>query len=195
MRRGADWPGNRADGSRVCGGVARRIFERNERSGTELYAGIFRIGRRYTPNWTDLNSEIDEDLRRIGRPVSNCAAKPESNFVARHAEGLIRTALGDTRIFALVGPRQSGKTTLVRRIAERDGRPFVTLDDDQFRRFAQDDPVGFMRTRQPAVIDEIQRAPDLILALKKAVDEDPRPGRFSSRARLSSSRVPHPLTP
>ena len=104
--------------------------------------------------------------------------EPQGNFVARHAEGLIRTALGDTRIVALVGPRQSGKTTLARRIAERDGRPFVTLDDDQFRRFARDDPTGFMRSRQTAVIDEIQRAPDLILALKKAVDEDPRPGRF-----------------
>ena len=110
--------------------------------------------------------------------MPNRAGKPESNFVARHAEGLIRTALDDTRIVALVGPRQSGKTTLARRIAEHDSRPFVTLDDDQSRRFAQDDPAGFMRARQTAVIDEIQRAPDLILALKKEVDEDPRPGRF-----------------
>ncbi|MDE0423004.1 MAG: ATP-binding protein [Gammaproteobacteria bacterium] len=108
----------------------------------------------------------------------NRVGNPESNFVARHVEDPIRTALGDTRIVALVGPRQSGKTTLARRIAERDGRPFVTLDDDQARRFAQDDPAGFMRTRQTAVIDEIQRAPDLILALKKTVDEDPRTGRF-----------------
>ena len=125
-----------------------------------------------------MNSEMDEHRHRIGRPVPNGLGKPESNFVARHVESLIRTALEDTRIVALVGPRQSGKTTLARRIAERDGRPFVTLDDDQARRFAQDDPAGFMRTRQTAVIDEIQRGPDLILALKKAVDEDPRPGRF-----------------
>ncbi|MCY4059701.1 MAG: AAA family ATPase, partial [Gammaproteobacteria bacterium] len=110
--------------------------------------------------------------------MSNRAGNPEDNFVARHVEGPIRTALEDTRIVALVGPRQSGKTTLARRIAEQDGRPFVTLDDDQARRFAQDDPAGFMRTRQTVVIDEIQRAPDLILALKKTVDEDPRPGRF-----------------
>lgn len=110
--------------------------------------------------------------------MPNQASRPESTFVARHVEGPIRTALGDTRIVALVGPRQSGKTTLARRIAERDGRPFITLDDDQFRRFAQDDPAGFMRSRQTAVIDEIQRAPGLILALKQAVDEDPRPGRF-----------------
>ena len=125
-----------------------------------------------------MNSEMDEHRYRIGRPMPNGVRKPESNFVARHVESLIRTALGDTRVVALVGPRQSGKTTLARRIAESDGRPFVTLDDDQARRFAQDDPAGFMRIRQTAVIDEIQRAPDLILALKKAVDEDPRPGRF-----------------
>lgn len=99
-------------------------------------------------------------------------------FVARHAEAPVRTALADTRIVAIVGPRQSGKTTLARRIAADDGRPFVTMDDDQSRRFARDDPAGFMRDLQVAVIDEIQRAPDLILALKKEVDEDPRPGRY-----------------
>ena len=98
-------------------------------------------------------------------------------YVPRHAETQIRTALTDTRIVAIVGPRQSGKTTLVRRIANED-RPFITLDDDQFRRFAENDPAGFMRGQQAAVIDEIQRAPGLILALKKAVDEDPRPGRY-----------------
>ena len=99
-------------------------------------------------------------------------------FVARHAEQPIRVALADTRIVAIVGPRQSGKTTLARRIAAADGRPFITLDDDQFRRFARDDPIGFMRAQPAAVIDEIQHAPGLILALKQAVDEDPSPGRF-----------------
>ncbi len=99
-------------------------------------------------------------------------------FVARHAERPVRAALADTRIVAIVGPRQSGKTTLARRIAAADGRPFITLDDDQFRRFARNDPAGFMRAQPAAVIDEIQRAPGLILALKQAVDEDPRPGRF-----------------
>jgi predicted AAA+ superfamily ATPase len=86
-------------------------------------------------------------------------------FVARHAERPVRAALADTRIVAIVGPRQSGKTTLARRIAAADGRPFITLDDDQFRRFARNDPAGFMRAQPAAVIDEIQRAPSLVLAL------------------------------
>ena len=99
-------------------------------------------------------------------------------LVARHAETRVREALDDTRIVAIVGPRQSGKTTLARRIAGDDGRPFITLDDEQFRRFAEDDPAGFVRSQPVAVIDEIPRAPALILALKKAVDETPRPGRY-----------------
>ena len=99
-------------------------------------------------------------------------------LVARHAETQVRAALDDTRIVAIVGPRQSGKTTLARRIAGDDGRPFITLDDEQFRRFAEDDPAGFVRSQPVAVIDEIQRAPALILALKKAVDEAPRRGRY-----------------
>jgi predicted AAA+ superfamily ATPase len=98
--------------------------------------------------------------------------------IARHAEGRIRSALADTRIVALVGPRQSGKTTLVRKLATELGLRFVTLDDEQDRRFASDDPTGFVRGLDRAVIDEIQRAPGLILALKKTVDEDPRAGRF-----------------
>ncbi len=107
-------------------------------------------------------------------PQSNRPAHP----IARHAEARVRTALADTRIVALVGPRQSGKTTLVRQIAADRDMPFVTLDDDQSRAFALDDPGGFLRGLDRAVIDEVQRAPDLILALKKTVDEDVRPGRF-----------------
>lgn len=101
-----------------------------------------------------------------------------SPAIARHAEARVRASLADTRIVAVVGPRQSGKTTLVRRIAADRAMQFVTLDDEQARRFANDDPTGFLRDLDRAVIDEIQRAPALILALKKTVDEDARPGRF-----------------
>ena len=103
---------------------------------------------------------------------------PAEAFVARHAEAPVRLALTDTRVVAIVGPRQSGKTTLARRIADDDGRVFVSLDDDQFRRFARDDPAGFVRGLQSVAIDEIQRAPNLILAIKKDVDERPDPGRY-----------------
>ena len=103
---------------------------------------------------------------------------PPETFVKRHAEASVRMALTDTRIVAIVGPRQSGKTTLARRIANDDGRAFVSLDNNQSRRFARDDPSGFVRNLQSAVIDEIQRAPDLILELKNEVDKVAHPGRY-----------------
>ncbi len=97
-------------------------------------------------------------------------------FLARHAETSIRTALQDTRIVAILGPRRSGKTTLAKRVA--DGRPFISLEDELDRRRAREDPALFVRSLDSAVIDEIQLAPDLVRALKSAVDRDPRPGRF-----------------
>lgn len=102
----------------------------------------------------------------------------QPGLLRRHAEAPVREALSDTRIVAVIGPRQSGKTTLVRKIAGDTGMSFITLDDAQSRAFANADPTGFMRGIDRAVIDEIQRAPELILAMKQAVDDDPRVGRF-----------------
>jgi predicted AAA+ superfamily ATPase len=94
-------------------------------------------------------------------------------FVERRAE----EALSDTPVVLIVGPRRSGKTTLVRKLAEA-GRTYITLDDPTTLDAAQSDPVGFIRGLDRAIIDEVQRAPDLMLAIKKTVDEDYRPGRF-----------------
>ena len=95
----------------------------------------------------------------------------------RFVERKIREALADTRVVLLSGPRQSGKTTLARHIAG-DVMPFVTLDDATTRNAASTDPVGLVRSLDRAVIDEVQRAPDLLLAIKTAVDTHPHPGRF-----------------
>ena len=95
----------------------------------------------------------------------------------RFVEHRVREALADTRVVLLCGPRQSGKTTLASQIAG-DGLPFITLDDATALNAALTDPVGFVRNLKRAVIDEVQRAPGLILAIKAAVDADPRPGRF-----------------
>jgi predicted AAA+ superfamily ATPase len=95
----------------------------------------------------------------------------------RFAEARIREALKDTPVVALNGPRQSGKTTLARFVAEND-RTYLTLDDATTLEAARSDPAGFVRGLDTAIIDEVQRAPDLMLALKRSVDEDRRPGRF-----------------
>jgi predicted AAA+ superfamily ATPase len=95
----------------------------------------------------------------------------------RWIEPRIDEALQDTPVVLLAGPRQAGKTTLVRQIAER-GLHYLTLDDELTLLSAREDPVSMIRNLDRAVIDEIQRAPELLLAIKKSVDEDRRPGRF-----------------
>ena len=95
----------------------------------------------------------------------------------RFVEHRVREAMADTRVVLICGPRQSGKTTLARWIAG-DDIPFVTLDDATAFDAASADPVGFVRGLDRAVIDEVQRAPGLVLAIKTAVDADPRAGRF-----------------
>lgn len=91
----------------------------------------------------------------------------------------ILEAMSDTPVVLLVGPRQAGKTTLVKQIAANSGEfRYLTLDDALTLLSAQEDPVGMIRSLDRAVIDEIQRAPNLLLAIKKSVDEDRRPGRF-----------------
>lgn len=95
----------------------------------------------------------------------------------RFVEPRIRDALADTRVVLLSGPRQAGKTTLGRKLADG-GMAYLTLDNATVLAAARGDPVGFVRGLDRAVIDEVQRAPDLMLALKESVDSDPRPGRF-----------------
>ena len=94
-------------------------------------------------------------------------------FIERRAE----EALSDTPVVLIVGPRRAGKTTLVRKMGES-GRTYITLDDPTVLDAAQSDPAGFIRGLDRAIIDEIQRAPNLLLAIKKTIDEDYRPGRF-----------------
>lgn len=95
----------------------------------------------------------------------------------RWIEARVAEALADTPVVLLAGPRQAGKTTLVRQMSTS-GFRYLTLDDELTLMSARDDPVGMVRSLDRAVIDEIQRAPGLLLAIKKSVDEDRRPGRF-----------------
>jgi len=101
----------------------------------------------------------------------------ENRMYPRHISARLQDALADTRVVALNGPRQSGKTTTVRQFITPQRR-YVTLDDSVQLAAARADPIGFIRDLEFAIIDEVQRAPDLLLAMKKAVDEDRRPGRF-----------------
>lgn len=95
----------------------------------------------------------------------------------RSLESAVKTALADTPVVCLLGPRQCGKSTLA--MALEPDRGYVTLDEDRYLRLATDDPDGFVARLPPRVIlDEVQRAPGLLRAIKLVVDRDRRPGRF-----------------
>ena len=98
---------------------------------------------------------------------------------ARHAAASLRTALADRPVVLLNGARQTGKTTLARAVAEEVGARYVTLDDLTMLGAARGDAAGFLAGfAQPLVLDEVQRAPELLLAIKAAVDRRRTPGRF-----------------
>lgn len=78
---------------------------------------------------------------------------------------------------AVIGPRQSGKTTLTRHVFEN--KPYVNLENPDSRRFALDDPRGFLfQYGSGAVIDEAQRAPEIFSYLQQLLDESSLKGRF-----------------
>lgn len=98
-------------------------------------------------------------------------------LIPRSAEGIIRKLTSGYPVVAVTGPRQSGKTTLVRTMFA--DRPYVSLEDLDERDFAIQDPRGFLgRYPDGAVLDEVQRAPDLFSYLQSRVDEDRRYGLF-----------------
>ncbi len=103
---------------------------------------------------------------------------PRPGFVPRRASAAIAAALADTRVVLVNGPRQAGKSTLVRAVAGERAAEWRDLDLVPDREAALADPVGFVAFDGLTVIDEIQRAPELLLAIKASVDADPRPGRF-----------------
>jgi predicted AAA+ superfamily ATPase len=110
-------------------------------------------------------------------------------IIDRKAFPLVEAALADTRVVLISGPRQAGKTTLARMFSDKD-RPYITLDDAGTLNAAKADPTGFIRGIKRAVIDEVQRAPDLMLAIKASVDEDEEPGRFLLTGSANLATIP-----
>lgn len=101
-------------------------------------------------------------------------------MIYRNITSQIKDALSDSPVVLLNGARQSGKSTLVKKIAsEIHSSQYLTLDDDGILAAAKHDPAGFIGELDgDVVIDEVQRVPDLFLAIKAEVDRDRRPGRF-----------------
>lgn len=99
----------------------------------------------------------------------------------RHISPLLADALSDTPVVLINGARQSGKSTLVQSLADpaKGARRYLTLDDAVVLNAVRSDPAGFINGLQGAVtLDEVQRVPELFLAIKAAVDRQRTPGRF-----------------
>ena len=106
------------------------------------------------------------------------------DIIPRHLTARVVSALRTTRVINIVGPRQTGKTTLVRDMVE--AARFLDLDDESLLGSLALDPYGQLSTLLaetqksglPIAIDEVQRLPQITLALKRIVDRDRRPGQF-----------------
>ncbi len=114
------------------------------------------------PTWTDLKLEF----------------RSVSMYVPRHLAAALREARQQLPVVLVTGPRQSGKSTLVRQELGT-SVPYVSFDDPLEASFARDDPNGFLdRFTDAVILDEIQLVPSLMPYLKLRVDADRRPGRY-----------------
>ena len=102
-------------------------------------------------------------------------------YISRHMESRILELSKSYSAILVTGPRQAGKTTMLRSLAEKEniGRKYVTLDDLTERDMAKNDPALFLQLhRPPVLIDEVQYAPELFTYIKIHIDEHHNPGDF-----------------
>lgn len=102
-------------------------------------------------------------------------------YISRHLEKCVQNLSKSYAAILLTGPRQSGKTTMLKALAEKEnaGRRYVTLDDLTVREMAKNDPALFLQMYKPPVlIDEIQYAPELFTYIKIHIDRNHHPGDF-----------------
>lgn len=101
------------------------------------------------------------------------------DYIPRSVTPVLLEALTESRVVCIIGPRQAGKSTLLRAvIGGSHPASYVTLDDPATLDSARSDPTAFVSGERPLAIDEVQRAPELLLAIKRIVDVDQRRGQF-----------------
>src|SRR5882762_11660998 len=100
----------------------------------------------YNPDWRNFKSGM---------------ARTSFTLFPRFSADRVTAALRDTPVVMINGPRQCGKTTMVRTFETRDRR-YISLDDDTSAAAARSDPAGFVRGLDRAIFDEVQRAPELL---------------------------------
>lgn len=107
-------------------------------------------------------------------------SSPSKKYIPRSITKKLKQHLKQFPVLTLTGPRQSGKTTLLRK--EFQEYEYYNLEDIEIRRFAEEDPRGFLqeaiKSKKKLIIDEAQRVPDLFSYIQVVVDENKIPGQF-----------------
>ncbi len=112
------------------------------------------------------------------------------SFLPRLQLKPLKESLETWRVILIEGPRQCGKTTLAKHCL-KEGISYRTLDDKSIREAANFDPHQFvMHQGKTLIIDEVQRAPDLLTAIKMQVDENPQPGQYLLTGSANISALP-----
>lgn len=127
--------------------------------------------------------------------LTHCKFYLQCVMIARRAEKLLKSLAKDFKVITITGPRQSGKTTLARKLFKE--YRYVSLENPDMRLFAIDDPRGFLKEYSGNVIlDEIQKTPELLSYLQQIVDEKKQNGSFvltGSQSLLLSDKVSQTL--
>jgi hypothetical protein len=111
-------------------------------------------------------------------------------IVARDVAPTLEDLLRDEPAILVEGPRGSGKSTVLQAAAAARGARVLDLDDESVRALVREDPTGAVAGDGLVVIDEFQRAPEVLSAVKRAVDRDPRPGSFLLAGSVSAPLLP-----
>jgi len=103
----------------------------------------------------------------------------------------VEKALKRSPVVLITGARQSGKTTLIKSVGQERGYSYVSFDDVRYLSAAKSDPIGFIAGLQkPVILDEVQRMPELFLAIKQDVDEHRIPGRYALTGSANPLLIP-----
>ncbi len=105
-------------------------------------------------------------------------APPSTRLLPRLLSPALERAVEEFPVTVVTGARQTGKSTLVRKVADLGERRYVTLDDFDVRARAAEAPAALLRGQEALTLDEVQREPNLLHAVKRSVDEKREPGRF-----------------
>lgn len=101
-----------------------------------------------------------------------------TEYLERELTSTVLSAIREMPVVVITGMRQTGKTTFLQRQPEFGKRRYVTFDDFPQREAAKSDPEGFVSSGGPLTIDEAQKCPEILTAIKKVVDKRRTPGQF-----------------